>query len=461
MVCLVVAMIWTLPKKCDPYTEWYQGGVFYEVFPASFCDSNNDMIGDFRGMAQDKCLNYTKSLGVRAIRLNSIFETPHYPEDYKNVSTLVRVASQLGSLNDFKQLVNKVHLLDMKLILDLPVYPVIDQLSFKKKSESFNNSHLEPVVEFLRAEPPDLVKEALLHWINLGVDGFYLKGLEYFIDDVNLGNSLRLWKSIIGPDRIFIVNEAVINSALPDMLNLILNNINLVDVHLEISKGIGVITKQIDHIQNGTLFAQKGSPWVHWNLGDEISKRLANLLPYGNATLGATLLQLMLPGTPSIFYGNEVGLQQTLDPEVHDVKHLHQLAVMAFENSPPQVLPWMPAAKKAVNFREADAVADMIKLRSGSPSIYINSVFKEGDNKANADVKHSKSDVLVIQRWYPRRKSHVVVSNLGNSSVTTDLSKLLYSGVVKIGPRPDSISESISFKDIALAPGESVVIQLD
>lgn len=40
MCAAVVAMIYNLPKVCNPETPWYQGSVFYEIFPASFKDSN-------------------------------------------------------------------------------------------------------------------------------------------------------------------------------------------------------------------------------------------------------------------------------------------------------------------------------------------------------------------------------------------------------------------------------------
>lgn len=40
MCGIVVAMIYNLPKICNPDMEWYKGSVFYEIFPASFKDSD-------------------------------------------------------------------------------------------------------------------------------------------------------------------------------------------------------------------------------------------------------------------------------------------------------------------------------------------------------------------------------------------------------------------------------------
>ena len=43
MCSIVVAMIANLPKTCNPETPWYQGSVFYEIFPASFKDSEGEI----------------------------------------------------------------------------------------------------------------------------------------------------------------------------------------------------------------------------------------------------------------------------------------------------------------------------------------------------------------------------------------------------------------------------------
>ena len=44
MCAIVGGMIYNLPKTCNPTAEWYQGSVFYEIFPASFKDSNGNQL---------------------------------------------------------------------------------------------------------------------------------------------------------------------------------------------------------------------------------------------------------------------------------------------------------------------------------------------------------------------------------------------------------------------------------
>lgn len=43
MCAIVVAMIHNLPKVCSPEMPWYRGSVFYEIFPASFRDSDGNL----------------------------------------------------------------------------------------------------------------------------------------------------------------------------------------------------------------------------------------------------------------------------------------------------------------------------------------------------------------------------------------------------------------------------------
>ena len=54
-----------------------EGITFYEIYPNSFCDSNSDGYGDFKGIISK--LDYVQSLGVKGIWLN-----PHYDSPFKD-----------------------------------------------------------------------------------------------------------------------------------------------------------------------------------------------------------------------------------------------------------------------------------------------------------------------------------------------------------------------------------------
>lgn len=124
VACLgaIIAMVATIPKSCNPDVPWYQGKVFYEIFPASFKDSNKDATGDLKGII--KQLDYLKALRVSAIRMNFIFQAHNYPDQYYNTTSLKDIDASIGVLDDFDKLVSAVHDSNMSVILDLPVWSI-------------------------------------------------------------------------------------------------------------------------------------------------------------------------------------------------------------------------------------------------------------------------------------------------------------------------------------------------
>ena len=61
-------------------SQWWRGGVVYQIYPRSYQDSNNDGIGDLVGITQR--LPYIAALGVDAIWLSPFFKSPmnHIPK---------------------------------------------------------------------------------------------------------------------------------------------------------------------------------------------------------------------------------------------------------------------------------------------------------------------------------------------------------------------------------------------
>lgn len=330
-------------SRCDPSVEWWQGSTFYEIFPASFQDSakSADGIGDFRGIIMR--LDYLKELGVRAIRLNSIFPALHYPEYYSDISSMTDVNRELGTLEDFNVLAREIHRRNMSLVLDLPLYPFVksssdeDALTAKtNETERANDEIIREVlpttlstsVEIIRdvlsslptlqskdkvlsSSHPDRrqnsVSEAIRIWQRRGVDGFYLKGLEHYVNENTFVNSLRYWRSLLRADSIFICHINALHAATSVVAqNSILSRIDLIDVTLHLTNGTRNIKAQIENITKGMLFEKSTYPWIHWSIGGVDIGRVASAVSVKNASVAASLLTMILPGTTNIFYGDEV-----------------------------------------------------------------------------------------------------------------------------------------------------------
>src|SRR3954454_20398688 len=68
--------------------KWWQHAVFYELYPRSFADSNNDGIGDLKGITGK--LGYLRDLGIDAIWISPCFPSPQVDfgydvSDYENI----------------------------------------------------------------------------------------------------------------------------------------------------------------------------------------------------------------------------------------------------------------------------------------------------------------------------------------------------------------------------------------
>jgi maltose alpha-D-glucosyltransferase/alpha-amylase len=96
--------------------EWLSSAVFYQIYPQSFSDSNQDGIGDLPGIVGK--LDYIRSLGVNALWLNPVFDSPFGDAGY-DVRDFKKVAPRYGTNADLKKLFREAHKRGMKVLLDL------------------------------------------------------------------------------------------------------------------------------------------------------------------------------------------------------------------------------------------------------------------------------------------------------------------------------------------------------
>ena len=100
---------------------WWQEGVFYQIYPRSFQDSNGDGIGDLEGIiARLDHLNdgTARSLGVDAIWLSPFYRSPMADFGY-DVAHYTDVDPIFGTVSDFDRLVAEAHRRNIRVIVDL------------------------------------------------------------------------------------------------------------------------------------------------------------------------------------------------------------------------------------------------------------------------------------------------------------------------------------------------------
>ena len=147
----------SLNLKSSPLSEnWWESAVFYQIYPRSFKDSNNDGIGDLAGVIEKlDHLNDGKGggLGIDAIWFSPFFPSPQADFGY-DVSDYCNIDSDYGTLEDFDQLVEESHRRGIKIVLDLVLNHSSDQ--HKWFQESRKNSTNSKVDWYVWADPkPD------------------------------------------------------------------------------------------------------------------------------------------------------------------------------------------------------------------------------------------------------------------------------------------------------------------
>jgi maltose alpha-D-glucosyltransferase/alpha-amylase len=206
----------------DP--QWYRRAVFYEVMVRSFVDSNGDGSGDLQGVVQK--LDYLQWLGIDALWLPPFFNSPLRDGGY-DVADFKSILPDFGTLDEFRDLVTKVHERNMRVVIDLPVNHTSDAHEWFQQSRSdpdgpfgdfyvwsdtdekyeniriifvdteesnwaFDSERRQFFFHRFFSHQPDLnyenpaVHEAMFDivrfWLDLGVDGFRLDAIPYLYE---------------------------------------------------------------------------------------------------------------------------------------------------------------------------------------------------------------------------------------------------------------------------------------
>lgn len=119
--------------------QWLENAIFYQIYPPSFYDSNDDGIGDIKGIIEK--LDYIRWLGCNAIWLSPCFKSPFRDGGY-DVTDYYRVAPRYGTNHDLVDLFKKAERHGIKVILDLvPCHTSIDHPWFKESCKPTKNKY--------------------------------------------------------------------------------------------------------------------------------------------------------------------------------------------------------------------------------------------------------------------------------------------------------------------------------
>jgi len=117
--------------------EWWKSATGYQIYPASFCDSNGDGIGDIPGIISK--LDYLADLGVGFIWLSPVYASPMVDNGY-DISDYRAINPQFGTMTDMDQLIAEARSRKIGIVMDLVVNHTSDQHPWFRAARSDRHS---------------------------------------------------------------------------------------------------------------------------------------------------------------------------------------------------------------------------------------------------------------------------------------------------------------------------------
>ncbi len=385
-----------MPEATDESRLWYKDAVIYEVHIKSYYDSNDDGIGDFRGLL--KKLPYLKELGVTALWILPFYPSPLRDDGY-DIADYMSINPDYGTMHDFREFLREAHARGIRVITELVLNHTSDQHAWFQRArrakpgspwrdfyvwsddpDKYRDARIifkdfepsnwswDPVAKAyywhrFYAHQPDLnydnprvhkaVLRALDFWLDMGVDGFRLDAVPYLYEREgtnceNLPETYAFIKKLRAhvegkyPDRLLLAEanqwpeDAVAYFGEGDLCQMAfhfpLMPRMFMAIQMEDRFPIIDILEQTPKIPDGCqwgLFLRNHDeltlemvtdeerdymyrvyardPRARINLG--IRRRLAPLM--GNDRRKMELMNVLLftlPGTPVIYYGDEIGM---------------------------------------------------------------------------------------------------------------------------------------------------------
>jgi alpha-glucosidase len=360
---------------------WWRYGVFYQVYPRSFQDSNADGVGDIKGIIDR--LPYLLALGIDAIWLSPIYPSPMADFGY-DISDYTGVDPLFGTMRDFDALVTAAHATGLKIILDLVPNHTSDRHPWFIESRSSRDNPKrnwyiwrEPAADggppnnwlsefggsawayddatrqyyyhaFL-AEQPDLnwrnpevrlaIHEVMRFWLRKGVDGFRVDVIWHLIKDEKFRDNppnpdyregRRPHEKILTR---YSTDQPEVHDVIAEMRRVIDEfdaRVLIGEIYLPLDRLVTYYGKDLAGAQLPFNFALLSAPWnargietiiaeyeaalpagawPNWVLGNHDRPRVASRVGPARARVAAMLL-LTLRGTPTLYYGDEIGMHQ-------------------------------------------------------------------------------------------------------------------------------------------------------
>ncbi|WP_161887836.1 alpha-amylase family glycosyl hydrolase [Pontibacter russatus] len=525
---------------------WWHQGIIYQIYPRSFQDSDDNGVGDLRGIIGR--LDYLKWLGITAVWISPIYPSPMADFGY-DISDYRGIHPLFGTMDDFDELLQEVHKRDMRLILDLvPNHTSSEHPWFLESRSSRDNPKRDWYIwedpqedgsepnnwlsvfggsgwewdektqqyyyhAFLK-EQPDLnwrnpeVQQAMFDvmrfWLDKGVDGFRVDVMWHMIKDKQLRDNppnpdyqdyMATYERLIpaySTDQPEIHDIVQKMRAVTDEYK---ERLIIGEIYLPVHRLVTYYGPDNDGAHLPFNFMLVNQPWdastlalhiseyegaippggwPNWVIGNHDQPRITSRVGYQQAKVAAMLL-LTLRGTPTMYYGDEIGMRDVPIPpeEVQDPQGLNMpdkdlsrdpaRTPMQWDGSEnagfSNVKPWLrlPDNYKRVNVAaQRDDPYSMlffyrrlIQLRQHEPALYL------GDYAPVV----TKGPLLAFLRRHGGKR-FLVLLNLSHRPALFRSEHTIYAGTIVLATDPEREDRHVE-KNISLSGDEGIVVALD
>ena len=446
----------------------------YQIFVNSFCDSNNDGIGDINGIISqldyinDGDPNGGDDLGADGIWLSPMMPSKSYHK--YNVRDYFEIDPDFGTLEDFDKLIEESHKRGIRVIIDLVLNHSGDDHEFFVKacdelregkedgyaryynvSKTSNDTYNRPISgsDYYYEGPfstdmPDwnlsydgtreYFEKVTKFWLEKGVDGFRLDAVKYFDDKNTDADEFLNWFYTMAqkynPD-VYMVGEDwddagniydMYESGIDSLFNFKFANSGgefLVGSHNNVQDTMTKLQKYDNNIK------KRNEKAINANfLTNHDMVRLANMLDEEDYKMAANLYMLA-PGNSFTYYGEEIGIEA---PNTTNDASYRTAMIWDNENLPDIYVPGVAGVEKnelgGVEQQLKDehsilsAYRKLIKIRQQNPEIArgnISEVVNWGDtNCAGIIIEHDGSSVMVIHNVSDEAKEADVSEKFNN-----------------------------------------------
>lgn len=355
IVALSSAFTRSFAQKSIPTAK---GEVIYHIFQRSFYDSNNDLNGDLNGIREK--LDYLQDLGVTSILLTPLYVSESYhnyfASDFKNIDP------EYGTTKDLFDLVKEVHRRGMKIYLDMETQYVTEDHPWYKESYGHPSSSYSKYIVYndtanrkpetiiydltelagyngvkkkvttVNLYSPEVLNynfELFKYWMDPNNDGKFIDGvdgfrLDHMMDDLDWKKKFtdlfaKFWVPLI--QRLKAVNPGVI---------FIAEQANWFSFGIDYFTKAGVdrvfafrLQQAIASFDKKKIMTMADSTFSLTPSGKEQVVFIENhdMPRFSSAVKGdpgklrvGAALNLLIGGIPSIYYGQELGMEGTGGP---------------------------------------------------------------------------------------------------------------------------------------------------